>query len=142
MSRAVTNHALAGSHATTRMLRIVRLADQLIARHETAMCRDGVPDLVHVQRLAKWIAAAVDLTQEQLAGSVKHEDWSHRTALDAVSAALHSHPVPWGATGDQKQAWLDQLVERAVGLAGIAARLELGARRAAREQTPSHLRSA
>lgn len=142
MSRAVTNHALAGAHSTGRMMRIVRLADMLIARHETAMCRDGVPDLEHVQRLSKWLAAAVDLTQEQLAGSVKHDDWSHQRALDAVSAALHSHPVPWGATGDQKQAWLDQLVERAVGLAEIAARLELGARRAAREHTPTRLRSA
>lgn len=124
----VTNRTIAGAHGTSRQMQIVRLADQLIARHETAMCRDGIPDLDHVRRLATWLAWAVDQTLQQLVGEVDHRDWSHQTALSAVRAALHSHPIPWDAPREQRTAWLDQLVDRAVGLATIAIDLERDAR--------------
>ena len=117
-------HQLIGDWATVRNLRIVRTADRLISTREVAMCRDGIADIDRVRSLARWIAAAADAVQERLCGDVNHTSMSHRTALEAVEAALHTHPVPWDGAGDVKHDWRDRLVDRAVELAEIAAELE------------------
>lgn len=133
MTDTTWSHELIGDHSTWRIMRLVRTADRHISRHEIAMCRDGIADIRRVTSLAKWLAAATDQVQQAVCGTVVHSSWSHRTCLDAVDAALHAHPIPWGADGDTKQKWLDQLVERAADLVDVAAGIEDAHRTALRQ---------
>lgn len=135
-----------GSYAFTAAVGMVELAIELIidlARTDAAT--RGVPMTApapgRVRSLALALLNATDRVQANVRadGLADRMDMSHTRARGAVRTALDSYPVPWGATAEERAAWLDDLVELGTMALTIAIDVESSDRGVAveREAGPS-----
>lgn len=106
-----------GSYEVGGALDAVKLAHRLHLAH-----LDGQPPIKpEVRYLATMLLAATDATQARATGArPDRQAASHKHAHRAVVAALDAHPVPWGADTDERNAWYEQLVNRAAMLLELA----------------------
>lgn len=119
-----------GSYAVTASLGYTELAYELaLAKARTDLVLNGgtlvAPSWPMVRGLARALLTAADRTQKatRADGHVDRMDASHTRARGAVRAALDAYPVPWGATAEERAAWVDQLADVATNLLRIGVEL-------------------
>lgn len=115
-----------GSYAMGACTDFVKLAHKLVCfRIRDVQAETGEAPEMHMgqaKALARSLLAAADRAQaaNRADGRTDRMDGSHRRAREAVQEALWLYPVPWGASAEQREAWLEQLTAHATVLVRIA----------------------
>jgi hypothetical protein len=106
-----------GSYAVTAAVGMVELAARLIVEHNrVTSAATGrpveAPTRGQVLGLARYLLEASDAVQATARpdGKADRMDNSHTRARGAVRSALDLYPVPFGASEDDRAAWLEDLV--------------------------------
>lgn len=73
--------------------------------------------------LAAALLTAADEAQRRTFGRVDRADHSHTRARGALRTALRVHRVPWGASGEERQAWVEAITEETAAILTLGLKL-------------------
>jgi hypothetical protein len=120
-----SDHTLnAGSYAASAVVGFAEWAYRLILDHHDEVGEVGAPTPApapQVRALARQLLRATDIVQARARadGYVDRMARSHTVARGAVRNALRAHPVPWGASDEEKAAWVRALAHTASELVSV-----------------------
>lgn len=120
----VTNAPTAGAAETMAVWDVARAVHRLLVAHEIGPQLAGAPDQAVLDGWTRTVCAIVDDVHRQLVGKPDRDHPSWQLAAQAVVVVLEEQAsMPWHVRQAARATWRKTVVERALELASIPARI-------------------